>query len=74
MPITVKRSIELMGLFILGVIIIYGNQIIMPFNYGFFYQHCVAAGLQVFAKKKVSRIFIYHFISFNINCNNCINY
>jgi len=31
MPATVKRAIELIGLFVLGTIIVDGNTIIMPY-------------------------------------------
>jgi hypothetical protein len=36
MPLTVKRAIELIGLFVFGTIVVSGNTIIMPLLMAFF--------------------------------------
>jgi hypothetical protein len=33
LPLTVKRSLELLGLFLLGSLVVLGNTVIVPFCY-----------------------------------------
>ena len=43
LPVTVKRSIELLGLFLVGYLIIVGNDIIAPLLMAFFISIVCAA-------------------------------
>ncbi len=50
MPVTVKRAIELIGLFILGTIIVDGNTIIMPLLMAFFFSLMLLPVFRFFKK------------------------
>jgi predicted PurR-regulated permease PerM len=52
MPVTVKRSLELLGLFLLGALIILGHQIIMPLLLSFFVSILVLPVYRFFKKKR----------------------
>ena len=53
MPVTVKRSIELIGLFILGTIVVTGNMIIMPLLMAFFFSLVLLPVFRFFRKLKL---------------------
>lgn len=53
MPATVKRAIELIGLFVLGTIIVDGNTIIMPLLMAFFISLMLLPVFRFFRKLKV---------------------
>lgn len=53
MPVTVKRSVELIGLFLLGTIIVIGNTIIMPLLMAFFFSLMLLPVFRFFRKLKV---------------------
>jgi predicted PurR-regulated permease PerM len=53
MPLTVRRSIELVGIFFLGLIIIYGSSIIMPLVMAFFLSIVLLPGYRFFRRKKI---------------------
>ena len=53
MPLTVRRSIELVGLFFLGLIVVYGRSIIMPLVMAFFLSIVLLPGYRFFRRKKV---------------------
>jgi predicted PurR-regulated permease PerM len=57
MPITVKRSIELLGLFLLGTILIYGRDIIMPVLMAFFLSIMLLPVYRFFKRKKFPEVF-----------------
>src|SRR3569833_81564 len=56
MPVTVKRAIELMGLFVLGTIIVAGNTIIMPLLMAFFFSLMLLPVFRFFRKIKVPEV------------------
>src|SRR5690606_40201877 len=53
MPITVKRSLELLGLLLIGVVIVVGNQIIMPLLMAFFISIVLLPVNQFFIRMKL---------------------
>ncbi|RFZ85208.1 AI-2E family transporter [Mucilaginibacter terrenus] len=53
MPVTVKRALELLGLFVLGAIIVAGNTIIMPLLMAFFFSLVLLPVFRFFRKIKV---------------------
>ncbi|MFA6086316.1 AI-2E family transporter [Mucilaginibacter sp.] len=53
MPVTVKRAIELIGLFVLGTIVVAGNTIIMPLLMAFFFSLVLLPVFRFFRKLKV---------------------
>src|SRR4051812_30293408 len=53
MPLTVRRSIELMGLFFLGSIIVVGSNILTPVVMAFFLSIVLLPGYRFFRRKKV---------------------
>ena len=53
MPITVKRAIELIGLFVLGTIVVAGNTIIMPLLMAFFFSLMLLPAFRFFRKLKL---------------------
>jgi predicted PurR-regulated permease PerM len=53
MPITVKRAIELIGLFVLGLVIIYAEQIIMPLIMAFFISIVLLPAYRWLRRKKL---------------------
>ena len=53
MPVTVKRAIELIGLFVLGTIIVAGNTVIMPLLMAFFFSLVLLPVFRFFWKLKV---------------------
>ncbi|MBC7745585.1 MAG: AI-2E family transporter [Flavobacterium sp.] len=52
MPITVKRSLELLGLFLVGALIILGHDIIMPLLTAFFVSIVLLPVYRFFKRKK----------------------
>jgi predicted PurR-regulated permease PerM len=56
MPVTVKRSIELIGLFVLGTIIVTGNMIIMPLLMAFFFSLMLLPVFRFFRKLKLPEV------------------
>jgi predicted PurR-regulated permease PerM len=52
MPITVKRSLELLGLFLIGALIILGHDIIMPVLLAFFVSIVLLPVYRFFKKRK----------------------
>jgi len=56
MPVTVKRAIELLGLFVLGTIIVAGNTIIMPLLMAFFFSLVLLPAFRFFRKIKVPEV------------------
>ncbi|MCC8426502.1 AI-2E family transporter [Mucilaginibacter sp. UR6-11] len=56
MPVTVKRTIELIGLFVLGMIIVVGNTIIMPLLMAFFFSLLLLPVFRFFRKLKVPEV------------------
>jgi predicted PurR-regulated permease PerM len=56
LPLTVRRSIELMGLFILGSIIMAGNIVIMPLLMAFFFSIMLLPVFRFFRKLKVPEV------------------
>lgn len=54
MPLTVRRSIELIGLFFLGTIIVAGNGIITPLVMAFFISIVLLPGYRFLRRKKIS--------------------
>ena len=56
MPVTIKRAIELMGLFVLGTIIVAGNTIIMPLLMAFFFSLMLLPVFRFFRKIKVPEV------------------
>jgi predicted PurR-regulated permease PerM len=53
MPVTVKRAIELIGLFVLGTIVVTGRTIIMPLLIAFFFSLVLLPVFRFFRKLKV---------------------
>lgn len=53
MPLTVRRSIELLGLFFLGTIIVAGNGIITPLVMAFFISIVLLPGYRFLRRKKI---------------------
>jgi predicted PurR-regulated permease PerM len=53
MSTTVKRAIELVGLFILGTLIVVGNMIIMPLLMAFFFSLMLLPVFRFFRRRKV---------------------
>jgi predicted PurR-regulated permease PerM len=56
MPVTVKRAIEIIGLFVLGTIIVAGNTIIMPLLMAFFFSLVLLPVFRFFRKLKVPEV------------------
>jgi predicted PurR-regulated permease PerM len=54
MPVTVKRSLELLGLFLIGVIIVNGTNIVMPLLMAFFMSIMLLPLFRLFKKWKFS--------------------
>lgn len=52
MPITVKRSLELLGLFLIGALVVLGHDIIMPLLLAFFVSILLLPIYRFFKKKK----------------------
>lgn len=57
MPLTVRRSIELLGLFFLGTIIVAGNGIITPLVMAFFISIVLLPGYRFLIRKKIPETF-----------------
>lgn len=55
-PVTVKRAIELLGLFVLGTIIVAGDTIIMPLLMAFFFSLVLLPVFRFFRKIKVPEV------------------
>ncbi|MEO7216538.1 AI-2E family transporter [Mucilaginibacter sp.] len=53
MPLTVKRAVELIGLFVLGTIVVAGNTIIMPLLMAFFFSLMLLPVFRFFRRLKV---------------------
>ena len=53
MPVTVKRSIELLGLVLIGFLIVIGKDIIMPVTMAFFISIVLLPVYQFFIRKKL---------------------
>src|SRR5690349_24551874 len=53
MPVTVKRSLELLGLVLIGVIIVIGNNILMPLLMAFFVSIMLLPLFRFFRKRKL---------------------
>jgi predicted PurR-regulated permease PerM len=53
MPLTVKRSIELIGLFVLGAIIVAGHTVIMPLLMAFFFSIVLLPVFRFFRRIKI---------------------
>jgi predicted PurR-regulated permease PerM len=53
LPLTVKRSIELLGLFLLGALMVIGKEIIMPLLMAFFISIVLLPVYQFFKRKRV---------------------
>jgi predicted PurR-regulated permease PerM len=53
MPVTVKRAIELVGLFVLGFIVVVANTIVMPLLMAFFFSLMLLPVFRFFKKIKV---------------------
>jgi predicted PurR-regulated permease PerM len=56
MPLTVRRSIELIGLFFLGTIIVSGSSIITPLVMAFFLSIVLLPVFRFFRKKKIPEV------------------
>jgi len=56
LPLTVKRAIELLGLYIAGMIIIAGQQIIMPLVFSFFVSIVLLPVYRFLVKIKLPRV------------------
>jgi predicted PurR-regulated permease PerM len=56
LPLTVRRSIELLGLFILGAIIVAGNIVIMPLLMAFFFSIMLLPVFRFFRKLEVPEV------------------
>jgi len=56
MPVTVKRAIELVGLFVLGTIVVAGHTIIMPLLMAFFFSLVLLPVFRFFRKLKVPEV------------------
>lgn len=54
MPITVKRSIELIGLYVLGMIVIVGSGVLTPLILAFFLSILLLPVVRFFRKRKIS--------------------
>jgi len=52
MPVTIKRSIELLGLFLIGTILVIGKVIIMPILMSFFISIMLLPVYRFFRKRK----------------------
>lgn len=55
-PVTVKRAVELLGLFVLGTIIVAGDTIIMPLLMAFFFSLVLLPVFRFFRKIKVPEV------------------
>ncbi|MEO5599862.1 MAG: AI-2E family transporter [Cyclobacteriaceae bacterium] len=53
LPVTIKRSIELMGLILIGTVIVVGDTIIMPLLMSFFFSLLLMPVFRFFRKLKV---------------------
>ncbi|EHQ31058.1 protein of unknown function UPF0118 [Mucilaginibacter paludis DSM 18603] len=53
LPLTVKRSVELLGLFLLGALIVLGNTVIMPLLMAFFFSLMLMPIFRLFRKLKI---------------------
>lgn len=56
MPLTVKRSLELLGIFLIGAILVIGQDIIMPILMAFFISIMLLPIFRFLRKKKVPEI------------------
>jgi predicted PurR-regulated permease PerM len=56
MPLTVKRAIELIGLFVFGTIVVSGNTIIMPLLMAFFFSLVLLPVFRFFRKLQVPEV------------------
>jgi predicted PurR-regulated permease PerM len=56
MPVTVKRSIELLGLVLLGTILVIGKNIIMPLLMSFFFSIMLLPFYRFFRKTRIPEI------------------
>ncbi|MBD1384328.1 AI-2E family transporter [Mucilaginibacter rigui] len=56
MPATIKRAIELIGLFVLGTIVVAGRTIIMPLLMAFFFSLVLLPVFRFFRKIKVPEV------------------
>ena len=56
LPLTVRRSIDLMGLFFLGSIIVAGNIVVMPLLMAFFFSIMLLPVFRFFRKLKVPEV------------------
>jgi predicted PurR-regulated permease PerM len=53
LPLTVRRAIELMGLYFLGMIIIVGKDVITPIVMAFFLSLMLLPLLRIFTRRKI---------------------
>lgn len=56
MPLTVRRSIELIGLFVLGMIVVVGSGVIMPLVMAFFISLVLLPVYRFFRRKKLPEV------------------
>ena len=56
MPLTVRRSIELIGLFVLGMIVVVGNSVIMPVVMAFFISLVLLPAFRFLRNRKVPEV------------------
>lgn len=56
MPVTVKRSLELLGLFLIGAILVIANTIVMPLVMAFFFSLVLLPLFRIFRKLKVPEV------------------
>jgi predicted PurR-regulated permease PerM len=56
MPVTVKRSLELLGLFLIGTIVIVGKMVIMPLMMSFFFSLVLLPVFRLFRKLKIPEV------------------
>lgn len=55
LPVTVRRSIELLGIFLLGAIVVVGHQIIMPLLMAFFMSIVLLPAYRFLVSKKLPK-------------------
>jgi predicted PurR-regulated permease PerM len=53
MPVTVRRSLELLGLFLIGTIVVLGKIVIMPLLMSFFFSLVLLSVFRLFRKMKL---------------------
>lgn len=56
LPVTVKRSLELLGVFLLGTIIVIGNMVIMPLLMAFFFSIMLMPVFRFFRKLNIPEV------------------